>query len=359
MDTYMNNEVLSPRPWPVSERSFAAAYADLRRAIVSAGLLNRAYAYYGLRSALSFAFLIVALTLPFLLPVSPLALALEALALGFASIQVAMIGHDAGHLAVLGTTRANWMLGFMCWSFAAGIGFWWWYDRHNAHHGHTNDLEEDPDIQWAGMVAITEEQAVRSRGWRRMIALFVPVLVVVLLVIALFFRFESWRYALTQLRGRRRVLEITLLTCNAGLWVLAISHFGWHWLAFFVAGQAVAGTYLGMVVAPNHKGMPVWTKGAQLSFLERQVLSSRNVTPHPVWDFLFGGLNYQIEHHLFPTMPRVHLGRARQLIKPFCIAQGLGYEEMGPLMSYRKVFEQGIRVSQAARRPVVDLDVWV
>ena len=355
----MSDRAPSRQSGSAGGQSFAAAYAELRRAIVGAGLLDRAYGYYAARSALSFAFLVGALALPFLLPATPAGVALGALALGFGSIQVAMIGHDAGHLAVLRNTRANWLLGFVCWSLCSGIGFWWWYDRHNAHHGHTNDIEEDPDIQWAGVVAITEEQAVDSRGWRRMVALFVPLLIVVLLVIALFFRVESWRYTLTKMRGRRQVIEIALLTGNVALWTLAVAHFGWHWLAFFLGGQAVAGTYLGMVVAPNHKGMPVWTKGAQLSFLERQVLSSRNVSPHPVWDFMFGGLNYQIEHHLFPTMPRVHLGRARRLIKPFCISQGLGYEEMGPLMSYRMVFEQGIRVSQAARRPIVDLDVWV
>ena len=54
-----------------------------------------------------------------------------------------------------------------------------------------------------------------------------------------------------------------------------------------------------------------------MSFLERQVLSSRNVLPHPVTDFVFGGLNYQIEHHLFPTMPRVHFRRARTIVKRF------------------------------------------
>jgi fatty acid desaturase len=344
---------------PRDARSFAAAYAALRRTVVDRGLLRRAHGYYAARGLLSFAFFAGALALPLALPPAWPGLALAALALGFASIQVALIGHDAGHLAVFRSTRANWLLGLLCWSLVAGIGFWWWYDRHNAHHGHTNDLEADPDIQWGGMVAITEGQAVQSRGWRRMVALFVPLLVLVLLVIAIFFRIESWRFALRRLRGRRQAAELGLLSLNVLLWVGAVARFGPHWLAFFLGGQAVAGVYLGLVVAPNHKGMPVWAKGSDLSFLERQVLSSRNVTPHPVWDFLFGGLNYQIEHHLFPTMPRVYLGRARELVKPFCVAQGLGYEEMGPLASYRKVLEQGIRVSQAARRPVVDVDTWV
>jgi fatty acid desaturase len=94
--------------------------------------------------------------------------------------------------------------------------------------------------------------------------------------------------------------------------------------------------------------MPVWTRGRPLSFLERQVLSSRNVTAHPVWDFLYGGLNYQIEHHLFPTMPRANLGRARALVRPFCARHGLGYEELDPLSAYWAVVTELRRVGRAA-----------
>jgi fatty acid desaturase len=62
-------------------------------------------------------------------------------------------------------------------------------------------------------------------------------------------------------------------------------------------------------------------------------------------DFVFGGLNYQIEHHLFPTMPRVHFGRARAIVKPFCEQNGLAYCEMGAFASYRLVVSELRRVS--------------
>ena len=114
----------------------------------------------------------------------------------------------------------------------------------------------------------------------------------------------------------------------------------------FVLSQTFAGQYLALAIAPNHKGMPMWPPGTTLSFLERQVLSSRNVAPNPVSDFVFGGLNYQVEHHLFPNMPRVNFGQARQLIKPFCAAQGLVYTEMGALASYRLVVSELRRVAR-------------
>src|SRR5689334_14542912 len=116
------------RPSDPAVHPFAAAYADLRRAVIGAGLLQRAYGYYAARGLLSFAFLVGALALPFVLPATAAGLMPAILALGFASIQVALIGHDAGHLAILRSTRANWLLGLFCWSLAVGIGFWWWYD---------------------------------------------------------------------------------------------------------------------------------------------------------------------------------------------------------------------------------------
>jgi fatty acid desaturase len=156
---------------------------------------------------------------------------------------------------------------------------------------------------------------------------------------------DGWLFTVRCLRGSRRLLEIVLLSLNALVSIIVILPLGWRGLALFVGSQLVASLYLGLIVAPNHKGMPVWTKGTRLSFLEKQVLSSRNVTSHPVWDFLYGGLNYQIEHHLFPTMPRVHFSRARAIIKPFCLAHGLPYEELDPLSSYRAAYA-GLRLGK-------------
>ena len=61
---------------------------------------------------------------------------------------------------------------------------------------------------------------------------------------------------------------------------------------------------MGCSFAPNHKGMPVLSAGHTLDFLRKQVLTSRNIRGGWFVDILLGGLNYQIEHHLFPSMPR-------------------------------------------------------
>src|SRR5216684_3995835 len=98
-----------------------ASYVELRRAVVGAGLLDRAYAYYLGRASLSFLLFAAGLSLPYLLAPSVPALIASGLAIGFGSVQVALIGHDAGHLAVFKSMRPNFALGSVCWSLTLGI----------------------------------------------------------------------------------------------------------------------------------------------------------------------------------------------------------------------------------------------
>ena len=108
-------------------------------------------------------------------------------------------------------------------------------------------------------------------------------------------------------------------------------------IAFIVIQQGLLGVYLGCAFAPNHKGMPVLGEQDNLDFLRRQVLTSRNVSGGPLVETLLGGLNYQIEHHLFPSMPRPSLRRCRSLVRAFCAQHELPYCELSLVASYAQV----------------------
>ncbi|HEY4867172.1 MAG TPA: acyl-CoA desaturase [Candidatus Dormibacteraeota bacterium] len=315
-----------------------ADYAELRREVLAAGLLDRAYGYYLFRAGSCFAMLTAAIVIALVSSPTPAWLIVSAALLGFCIVQVALIGHDAGHREVFRSPARNDLLGLACWSLVAGVAFWYWNDRHNAHHGHTNDPENDPDIQGGGLLAFTEEEARDRTGWR-LLALRHQGLLIWLSagLLALWFRLESIVYVLRELRGRRRATELALAGANSGVWALAVISLGWKGAALFLITQICGSVYLAALIAPNHKGMPVWARDAPVTFLQRQVLGSRNVNSHPLWDYLFGGLNYQIEHHLFPNMPRVNLRRCREIVRPFCAARGLEYTEVGPLASYRMI----------------------
>jgi fatty acid desaturase len=103
---------------------------------------------------------------------------------------------------------------------------------------------------------------------------------------------------------------------------------------FIGVQQGLLGLYLGVSFAPNHKGMPILAADDASDFLRRQVFTSRNIRGGPLVDAALGALNYQIEHHLFPSMPRPNLRRAQPIIARFCRQHGLPYVQTSLLNSY-------------------------
>ena len=85
--------------------------------------------------------------------------------------------------------------------------------------------------------------------------------------------------------------------------------------------------------------MPLLERDSKVDFLRRQVLTSRNVRAHPITDFWYGGLNYQIEHHLFPRMPRNKLREAQPIIRGFCQDHSIVYHETSVIQSYREILQ--------------------
>lgn len=114
---------------------------------------------------------------------------------------------------------------------------------------------------------------------------------------------------------------------------------------------AVFGVYMGASFAPNHKGMPLLQEKGTLNFLKRQVLTSRNIRGSWFNTSLMGGLNYQIEHHLFPSMPRPHLAQTQRIVSTFCAEKGINYTEVSLGESYRQVIAYLNRVGISARDP--------
>ena len=104
--------------------------------------------------------------------------------------------------------------------------------------------------------------------------------------------------------------------------------------AFLGVQLAVFGVYMGASFAPNHIGMTVVPEGAKLDFLSKQVLTGRNVTGGSWMTAFMGGLNFQIEHHLFPSMARPHLRRTRTLVRAACAEQGIPYTETTLVRAY-------------------------
>jgi fatty acid desaturase len=81
------------------------------------------------------------------------------------------------------------------------------------------------------------------------------------------------------------------------------------------------------VFVPNHIGMRRLTETDTPSYLDQQVTTSRNISNPPALDFYYGGLNSQIEHHLFPRVAHDRYRAMRPIVRAFCEARGIAYHE--------------------------------
>jgi fatty acid desaturase len=148
---------------------------------------------------------------------------------------------------------------------------------------------------------------------------------------------------------KRRGLEGGLLVLHAAVYLsaLLIVLSPLQAVAFFLVHQALFGVYLGMTFAPNHKGMPHPT-GTE-DFLRKQVVTSRNVRGGWLVNTALGGLNYQIEHHLFPGMPSPNLSKAQPIVQAYCAEVSVPYEQAGLIESYRQALRHLHEVGAPAR----------
>jgi fatty acid desaturase len=320
--------------WRPESAGRGSEYAMLSRQVRQAGLLDRRLRYYAWKitlTALAFAAGWAAFAV---LGNSWWQLGI-AVFLAVAFAQVAFLGHDAGHRQVFRTRRANDVLGVLCGNLATGLSYGWWTGKHNRHHAHPNTEGADPDIM-ISVLAFSGSQARASRGIQRLAFRYQAWLLVPMLFIEAIGLHASSIRALTRRSARNRAWEAALLAVHAAGYLTAIFLVlpPVKAVAFIVVQQGVFGFYLGCSFAPNHKGMPVLAASDKTDFLRRQVLTSRNVRGGWLTDFALGGLNYQIEHHLFPSMPRPSLRRSQALVAAFCADRGLPYCQATLLESY-------------------------
>jgi fatty acid desaturase len=326
-------------------------YRELTTQVRAAGLLRPRRLFYALKVSITILGLAGGWAALFLVGNSWLALGV-AVILAVMFTQVLFLGHDAGHQQIFGSRRANWLSGLAVGNLLTGLSFGWWVPKHNAHHAHPNTVDRDPDIG-AGVIAFTEEVAqgrTGAAGWlaRWQAWVFFPLLLLEAMVLHI-----SSVQALSRRRDRSAAVEGALLTAHTAVYLTTV-----FWVlsplravVFIIIHQGLFGLYLGCSFVGNHTGMPILEHNDDTSFAERQVATARNVTGGRVVTFLLGGLNYQIEHHLFPSMSRCNLPRAQRIVRAFCADHGLEYHEDSLLGCYR----QALRHLQQVGNPVTSL----
>lgn len=327
-------------------------FTELTRLISQAGLLRRRPGYYALRIG-GVAALYVASWVAFALIGSSWWTLLLAVAMGGIFAQLALVAHDVAHRQVFRKRQASEWAGRIAGNLGIGMSYSWWQDKHTRHHANPNHEELDPDVM-PDVLVWSAKQAREARGLPRMLGRIQAPLFFPLLLLEGFNLHVSSVRALLRPETKRRGLEAVLLGVHLvgylALLFLVLSVP--QALVFLLVHQAVFGLYLGSTFAPNHKGMPTMTADdPKPDFLRRQVLTSRNVRGGRLLDIALGGLNHQIEHHLFPNMPTPNLRRARPIVREYCAKLGVDYTEAGVIASYAQALRHLHEAGASLRRP--------
>ncbi len=262
-------------------------------------------------------------------------------------VQLAYIAHDAGHGHISRHGFVNKLVGHIALTITSGYAFSSWTRTHDQHHRRPNVVALDPDVDtkwvvlhdWARPKTRLQRLTTRLQHW-----ILVPYYTVHL--------FEL------RLRGLKDVLALRLRADALGLVLHVVGFLVLPALAFplhrvlvcYVALSAGSGLYYGLIFAVNHIGATYLRSHKEVDFVRLQVLSSRNVLTGRFGDFVMGGLNWQIEHHLLPRLPRFRLRSASESIREFCARQALHYESAPFSEALGAVFRHLQRLSRGGEQ---------
>jgi fatty acid desaturase len=335
-----------------AQGDYVAEYSGLLREVRAAGLLERRRGWYAARVLVLLALFGVGIALLFGLGASWWQLGTAAY-FGLLFTQTAFLAHDSAHRQIFASGRRGVLFSRIIGNLGIGLSYGWWLDKHSRHHAHPNTVGTDSDIRPGALVFTPRDAASRTgaAGWlmARQGWFFFPLL--------LFAGIDLHRNAVLAVLHRRAVdrpvLEGSMLAVRLlGFPVLVVLAVGPAIGAAFIGVQlAVFGFTMGASFAPNHKGMPLIEPGMHTDYLRRQVLTSRNITGGWLIDKAMGGLNLQIEHHLFPSMPSINLRRARPIVRSYCLRRGIPYTEATLPQSWAIVVRYLHRVGIKAADP--------
>lgn len=319
----------------------AKAYAQLKREVEAEGILDRDYFYYVKLFLLVFSGFFLSLFLLFL-STSLIVMILSSILVAFFAVQITGFFHDAGHRAIFKSSKNNDIVGYFTCFFLA-YTYKKWRVNHNRHHANPNEEDMDPDIE-RPMFSFNKEQMKSKKGiWKTLSQLQLYTYYPIGTLTAIYAQLANIFYFVKEPK-KTKYWEKFLFAVGITLWIFGpVAVFGLTKASiFYLVAYPLMGMYLFNVFAPNHKGMPQIKKGQKMSFLEQQIITSRNLKGGYLTELFFIGLNYQIEHHLFTNCPRNKLKLVTPHVKKLCKQLGFEYTEAG-LVETNKIILNELR----------------
>lgn len=278
--------------------------------------------------------------------------------------QLAFFGHDIGHNAVSHCRQFDLKTGILIGNTTGGISLAWWKRSHNVHHVVCNSVENDPDNQHLPFLATDNKffgQFFSSYHQK----LFTTDLVARTLVSYQHFlyypfmmvaRINLYIQSILLLASEEKIehpnLEIATLMVFFGWFGTMLMCCLQSWqerLAYVALSHAIAGL-LHVQITMSHFAEEVYHGQAYNDdtdeWFRMQVKTTLNIDCEPYMDWFHGGLQFQIEHHLWPRLPRHNLRAARDLTRALCKKHDIEYHEctffQGQVRLMSKLYETAL-----------------
>jgi len=304
--------------------------------LTKAGCFRRAPA----RSAMYGAFIVAVYAIGYaaLLAGPDLAPRLLAIAMvAFANVHAGFLAHEIGHGALTRERRLAEAIGQFFNTFLTALCYSYFRHIHRSHHPHCNDHRRDPDMQ-SGVFSMYEDAAREKRGFARFVSRHQAVLIWILVWLQGFtLKVDSLKFLRSRPESTRA--DRYVVAAHFVLWLVppALALGLADALLNYALMTLLVGPYLGTIFLVNHIGTRVLEPEEGLHHFFHEIAVTRNLGDSRLQDFLFGGLNNHVEHHLFPSMPTARLRAARRITREFCRRHGVAYAEMSWLLAAREV----------------------
>lgn len=265
--------------------------------------------------------------------------------------QFAFIGHDAGHGSLDRRPAVNRALGQASMTLVTGLAFDEWIARHRLHHQYCQDETRDPDMAVEFVVSLTAEAKRRKGALGRWLTRF-QALHIWLLSLLFCHSQRHLSQAAVLRHPRRWRFDAGMLAAHYALWfgipcgLLGVPF--WTALLAYAIPVTLLGPYFAAIFWVNHIGMPLVRNVEAFSFFEHQVATSRTIVNPPAWDWIFGGLNFQIEHHLFPQVASARLPALQSIVRAHFARNRMPYHGVGWRDAVRAIATHLRQVARAA-----------
>jgi fatty acid desaturase len=304
---------------------------ELKQKVSNAGLLRKAPTRGAIEILIVFsAFLI---TLFLVGEINPF---LNALMMILVMIRSTYVAHDLIHNQYF-SKHTDRQFSYFFGNFVLGLSANWWRYAHNLlHHIYTNVRSKDEDIKAVGGVFVGKRDwgSLFHNNQKYLYWLLLPFLSLSFLYQTLWFSIKHKRWIELLIVFAHFLIPlyiyVTLANSNDCIIFLATMYLGY-------------GTFLGLVVITNHIGCEVIEDEESkqgIPWLDIQTRTSRNIRGGAFIHFICGGLNTQVEHHLFPKAPRFYLLRVAKITEQFCKENHITYYSTTLREAYKEIYEE-------------------